>query len=292
MQIITRSQWGARAPKSKIYLATWSQRTHFTVHYSAANPNQSVRSIQNFQMDSNGWPDIGYNMLVDSQGRAYEGRFGGLLAIGAHARYWNTRSFGVCFIGRNGDDTPAARSTIREIYDMVCTAGKKDLVKVGHRDVNETHCPGDILHTWVHQNMPTTLQIEEPSSMMKMILVREASGTELWVSNLMYRIPVTSPEHLGNILWQTSGNGFWPGSFWHDGEVNVVADGQLDTWGADISPLEVLPIEITDAQLAAIAAAAEAGAAAGSEGATPEQVKQIIDEQLDQAFRGGADDDL
>ncbi|GAA4100516.1 MULTISPECIES: N-acetylmuramoyl-L-alanine amidase [Actinomadura] len=151
MDIISRAEWGARAPRSRT-TTTWSRRTEFIVHYSEGPTTQTPRQIQDFHMDSNGWADIGYNFLVDVQGRIYEGR--GWLVVGAHAPDHNTSGIGVCMIGRNGDATPAAKNAIRWLYDEAGRRADRSLKKLGHRDVYATTCPGDQLYAWVRAGMP------------------------------------------------------------------------------------------------------------------------------------------
>jgi len=124
---------------------------------------------------------------------------------------------------------------------------------------------------------------------MKLILVHETGNPAIWLSNLQTRVPVVNTAQLSNILAQGNAPGFWTGDLWQGGTVHTVPVGQLDQWGPDITPVDVVPMEITPEQLAAVSAAAAAGAEAGADGASPEEVKAIIDEQLDQAFRGGAD---
>lgn len=151
MEIISRSKWGARPPRNRT-TTTWSQRTEFVVHYSAGPTDQTPRQIQNFHMDGNGWSDVGYNFLVDTTGRIYEGR--GWLVVGAHAPNHNTSGLGVCFIGRDGDDTPEARRAIRWLYEEACRRAGRKLRVLGHRDVYSTSCPGERLHAWVRKGMP------------------------------------------------------------------------------------------------------------------------------------------
>jgi hypothetical protein len=57
-----------------------------------------------------GWPDLGYNLLVDSYGRIWEGRRGGLgrATIGTHAQGFNTGTLGVSMIG----DMTKTRATV------------------------------------------------------------------------------------------------------------------------------------------------------------------------------------
>ncbi|WP_301177244.1 peptidoglycan recognition protein family protein [Actinomadura geliboluensis] len=152
MNIISRSEWGARAPRGRDF-TTWAARREFVVHHSEGPITQSVRSIQDFHMDGNGWADIGYNFLVDHKGRAYAGR--GWLVIGAHAVEHNTSGIGVCVIGRDGADiTPAARAAVRQLYDAANAKAGRVLAKRCHSDLNETDCPGDVLRAWVRAGMP------------------------------------------------------------------------------------------------------------------------------------------
>lgn len=158
MNIISRKEWGARAPRSRSTV-NWGARTEFIVHYSEGPTTQSVRSIQNFHMDTRGWSDIGYNFLVDVQGRIYEGR--GWLTVGAHAPDHNASGIGVCMIGRDGDATPAAKASIRAVYDEACRRAGRNLAKLGHRDVYATSCPGDQLYAWVRAGMPAEQDQED-----------------------------------------------------------------------------------------------------------------------------------
>ncbi|TDC77639.1 N-acetylmuramoyl-L-alanine amidase [Actinomadura sp. 7K507] len=158
MDIISRAEWGARAPRSRSSVG-WSQRTEFIVHYSEGPTDQSVRSIQDFHMDGNGWSDVGYNFLVDISGRVYEGR--GWLVVGAHAPDHNTSGIGVCMIGRNGDSTAAAKRSIRWLYDEAARRTGRNLTRLGHRDVYATSCPGDELYAWVRAGMPADIEEDD-----------------------------------------------------------------------------------------------------------------------------------
>ncbi|WP_333486338.1 N-acetylmuramoyl-L-alanine amidase [Streptomonospora mangrovi] len=151
VDIVDRSEWGARAPTSTTE-TDWSARTEFVVHYSAGPPDQSPKDIQRHHMDSNGWSDIGYNFLVDTEGTAYEGR--GWLVVGAHATGHNTSGIGVCFIGGDSDTTSAAKNTIRALYHEANRKAGRTLTARGHRDVGSTSCPGDSLHQWVADGLP------------------------------------------------------------------------------------------------------------------------------------------
>ncbi|MFJ1588935.1 N-acetylmuramoyl-L-alanine amidase [Kitasatospora albolonga] len=146
LSIIPRMQWAARPPRT-VTDVELSARTGFAVHYSAGPPTQSIRAIQNYHMDGRGWPDIGYNFLVDRAGRIYEGR--GWTAVGAHATGYNTSHIGVCFIGSDGDATPHAKAAIRALYYQARHLTGKGLAATYHGAIGSTACPGADLRNWV-----------------------------------------------------------------------------------------------------------------------------------------------
>lgn len=155
MRFISREQWGARRPRAVTRVAA-AQRTHVTAHYTTgqelgrADTAEWVRSIQRFHMDGQGWSDIGYNYLIDREGRVFEGR--GWDVQGAHARGANTSGIGVAFLGNDDpgvqDVTPAARAAFVELYGWLHARTRRQLDRNGHRDVNDTACPGDELYKW------------------------------------------------------------------------------------------------------------------------------------------------
>ncbi|MEO3974719.1 N-acetylmuramoyl-L-alanine amidase [Streptomyces sp. CAU 1734] len=151
----TRAQWGARPP-TEVTRVPMSSRTGFTVHYSAGAAGQTVRQIQNYHMDSRGWSDIGYNFLVDRDGRIYEGR--GWDVVGAHATGHNSTHIGVCFIGQDGDATPRALSAIRALYEAAGSGAGRTLDRTWHGGLSgqSTQCPGAGLRAWVQGGMSAT----------------------------------------------------------------------------------------------------------------------------------------
>lgn len=144
VRIVSRSQWGARAPRSRQTVG-WGSRTEVTLHYSSGPESQTPRQIQDFHMNDNGWSDIGYNFLVDRNGTAYEGR--GWTVVGAHAAPRNTQGIGICYIGRDGM-TAAAKKAVVELYDQACAKAGRTLARKGHRDINSTSCPGSDNYSW------------------------------------------------------------------------------------------------------------------------------------------------
>lgn len=131
------------------------------VHHTATNkvaddPEASVRAIYYYHAVSRGWGDIGYNYVIDQNGRVYEGRYGGDGVVAGHAYGYNTGSLGIALLGNyqsNEIPAPMVKSLTGLIYE------KAELNKIdpdasglfrgevlpniiGHRDVGSTVCPG------------------------------------------------------------------------------------------------------------------------------------------------------
>jgi len=173
--MIDREAWGAAPPREEPTLVPHSERDQFMVHYSTGeelgrrDTFQWVREIQAYHQGHNGWSDVGYNYLVDREGRVFIGR--GRDAQGAHCSGSNRRAIGVCFLGDDDpgtqDATPAARAAIRSLHAQLEAELGRDLAPVGHRDGFATSCPGDELYGWVHAGMPArggVVQAPTPSA--------------------------------------------------------------------------------------------------------------------------------
>lgn len=158
---VSRAQWGARAPRGTVATTTWSRRVGVAVHHSAGAASSSasaIRAIQNGDMDSDGFQDVGYNWMVTQDGRLWEGRAGGWLAIGAHAGGQNTAWVGVCWLGHSGNTapSPAALATIRWVVDEARRRAGRQLEVRGHGQVpgQATECPGSRLRAWIAAGLP------------------------------------------------------------------------------------------------------------------------------------------
>lgn len=175
-RIIRRSEWGADE-SLRTGDPSYAARVRMGVlHHTASSNNYTqeevpgiLRAIYRYHTVNLGWDDIGYNMLVDRFGTVYEGRTGGLESgvVGAHARGWNTGTFGVSVIGcfdstacegidGGGATLPAAaeESVIEllawklDVHSINADAsiemnGVTRPTLIGHRDVGSTACPGD-----------------------------------------------------------------------------------------------------------------------------------------------------
>ena len=177
--VISRTQWGAdesiRRPE-----ISFAPPVRMVVHHTVTttndpNPAATVRAIYGYHVLANGWNDIGYNFLIDAQGRVYEGRWArgyapgevptgediaGRGVTGAHAEGNNTGTVGVALLGdfTAAPPTPAALDSLQRL--LAWKADRHDIdalgaanwttgvlpTIVGHRDVGATACPGDRFH--------------------------------------------------------------------------------------------------------------------------------------------------
>jgi hypothetical protein len=151
---------------------------HHTVNANDYAPEDSagiVLGIARYHRDSNGWNDIGYNFLVDRYGQVFEGRAGGIdqAVIGAQAQGYNSQSTGVACIGTFSEvaQTEAGMDALARVVGWklalhgvpvqgtvtVASAGGETnryrsgtpvtLQRIsGHRDGDQTSCPGDVLY--------------------------------------------------------------------------------------------------------------------------------------------------
>ncbi len=106
-----------------------------------------VRGIQRFhQGPERNWDDIGYSFLIGADGSVFEGR--GFRKVGAHTLGYNSRGYGVSFIGDYTNKLPP-KATIEAFCNLVGLLKSQgdicdDLEVKAHRQVREgTECPGN-----------------------------------------------------------------------------------------------------------------------------------------------------
>lgn len=113
VNIISRSQWGARNPKhvTAMHVPVHEFFIHHTESPSCSSQSECsarVRGIQNYHMDSRGWSDIGYSFLVGEDGNVYEGR--GWTHVGAHTAGYNSKAFAASMIGSYMSHLPNSKA--------------------------------------------------------------------------------------------------------------------------------------------------------------------------------------
>lgn len=156
------------------------------VHHTAGsnydpNPAATVRAIYHYHAVTQDWGDIGYNYLIDSAGRVYEGRYSraywsgetptsdngsGLTVAGGHALQHNSGTMGIALLGTFDRVAPtsAARSSLVNLLawaasvNGISPTGSSTYVNpvtgltryvpniAGHRNYNSTGCPGTALY--------------------------------------------------------------------------------------------------------------------------------------------------
>ncbi|MBA2363449.1 MAG: N-acetylmuramoyl-L-alanine amidase [Chloroflexia bacterium] len=128
-RVISRTQWGAeeqlrfdgngRETWGRQYTRPTKAIIHETVTLNHdPNPAATVRAIYYYHAVTRGWGDIGYNFLVDEQGRIYEGRAGGENVVGGHARCFNWGTIGIAALGEYNSARPSL-AMIRAIEDIL-----------------------------------------------------------------------------------------------------------------------------------------------------------------------------
>ena len=174
--VLKRNQW---RPNPRYlngqpdYLPTIKQvHVHHTVTangYRGQDVPAILRSMYSYHTNTLGWRDIGYNFLIDRFGRIWEGRSGGIgrLVLGAHTLGFNGSSVGISLIG-NFETARVSKSAQTSLVQLAAwkldrfgrnpagtikvkssgsdrfRAGARVTLPVidGHRDTNETACPG------------------------------------------------------------------------------------------------------------------------------------------------------
>ena len=166
--IISRNAWGANESyRYEDGMEAWPPEyeavEHVIVHHTETpnfeDPLVAVRSIYYYHAVTRGWGDIGYNYLVDFMGNVYEGRYGGENVIGGHAYQYAIGSSGIGTMGKFGDQAPTPEMTAGLTWITAWLTRDLDPYGVsdfhetpslpticGHRDVNVTDCPGDLLY--------------------------------------------------------------------------------------------------------------------------------------------------
>jgi hypothetical protein len=178
--ILRRRDWNAdeswRRGRASYNDTILQVHVHHTVSgntYSRAETPGLIRGMYYYHTRTLGWSDLGYNFLVDRFGRIWEGRAGGIgkAVRGAHTLGFNTTSCGVSVIGnfeqvpaddavvagvaavaawklaRYGRDPLGTTKVVSEGSDKFGRSRQVTLPVIdGHRDTNDTACPGRYLY--------------------------------------------------------------------------------------------------------------------------------------------------
>ena len=177
MNLVPRSEWGARNPRERLGLNTAGLRG-MAVHYSGglaerkedhAACDDVVRSIQNFHMDGQGWVDIAYSFLPCMHGYVYEGRGWGTRTAANGTNAGNAQYHAVCFLGGDKADRDDVTDAGRLALHSVIAEGKAKYPHAWevrpHSDFRSTACPGNEIRDWLRAGMPVNEVGARPADM-------------------------------------------------------------------------------------------------------------------------------
>jgi hypothetical protein len=254
-----------------------------TNDYTKLQAPAIVRGIELYHVKGNGWNDIGYNALVDRFGTVYEGRYGGIdrNVVGAHAKGFNTGSFGIAGMGNyQAVDPPQAEidalvrtlawrldlghvdplSTVNAISsgNERFNAGIPVLLRAisGHRDTGLTECPGQRLYVMLPSIAKRVAALGLPKLYAPLAAPDEGGGirfTARLSSALAWRVTVT--DAAGATLGSGSGAGADVDWTWRPpGPIPAGVGWRIETPGAT-SAVGTLAAQTTTALQIAPAAA-------------------------------------
>ena len=117
-----------------------SQTNRIILHHAAAE-NCSPEDIHRWHLN-NGWSGAGYHFLVRKDGKIY--RLRPEDTVGSHAYGSNSDSIGICAEGNYDYETMPEAQKNSLIWLVNYLKNKYGIsTVVGHRDVNNTSCPGN-----------------------------------------------------------------------------------------------------------------------------------------------------
>jgi N-acetyl-anhydromuramyl-L-alanine amidase AmpD len=164
------SAWGARPPSSPITVLD-TRPTMVIVHHTAganstdfsqAHAFALARAIQDYHMDHNGWIDSGQQFTISRGGFVMEGRHRSLEVLGggtrhvrgAHCSGQNDVAVGIENEGTyiTASPTTALWNSLVNMVAYICQQYSITPARIyGHRDFNNTECPGDRLYAMLPQ---------------------------------------------------------------------------------------------------------------------------------------------
>lgn len=115
---------------------------YIILHHSATDGG-TFESIRKYHIEHNGWKDIGYHYLIETDGSVHKGR--DETATGAHTVGLNNISIGICLVG-NFDKYEPNEAQLQALNDLISDIQYRynipnENIKM-HRDYANKTCPG------------------------------------------------------------------------------------------------------------------------------------------------------
>lgn len=158
---LTRSDWGAAAPRDTLVPLDKSRVEFWTAHFDGSrpigdrDPTALMRAFQRYHQYTRNFVDIAYNSAAFQNGWRAEGRgaFRGGHLLGSQ----NSVSWGcIGAVGVDEEPTPALYRAMRADYDAAVAWAGHYLKPMGHTqwpDANKS-CPGRFFMDWLRAGMP------------------------------------------------------------------------------------------------------------------------------------------
>lgn len=122
-------------------------------HIGGTDEDVSAADVHQWHLN-NGWAGIGYHFVIRKNGSIERGR--PLNTIGAHCYGYNKDSVGINLVGdfEMAEPTDAQITSVKVLTAWLCRFyrlnPKSVSTLVGHRDLNDTLCPGRNLYTQIN----------------------------------------------------------------------------------------------------------------------------------------------
>lgn len=133
-----------------------AETNRIIIHHTGLPKDRDMTAaeIHMLHRDRLGWAGIGYHYVIRKNGMIERGR--GWNMVGAHAAENNKDSVGIALAGNFciGSPTPAQINSLVSLLVTLCGVYQlvpDELSVIGHRDVNATACPGDMLYAMLPQ---------------------------------------------------------------------------------------------------------------------------------------------
>jgi hypothetical protein len=182
-QVICRDAWGARPPGDTMVAHTLQR---LTLHHTAARLDDNAdaparaRSHQAFHQGE-GFADLAYHFLVDTQGNILEGRPIGY-AGETFTEYDPAGHFLVCCEG-NFDSQDPTGPQLESVADLFAWAAQTHSVDPstlgGHRDYAATSCPGDRLYPLLSEGRLAAMVAERMTGTVERLDICGPEGTTM-----------------------------------------------------------------------------------------------------------------
>lgn len=121
-----------------------------------ASMDIGVEEITDWHVNGNGWSDIGYHYVIRRDGNIETGR--NLNTPGAHVKGFNSKSWGVCWVGGRGSDgNPEDNRTDEQkmslaalLFTLQMEAPQAKII--GHGQLNDgKSCPNFDVEEWLEE---------------------------------------------------------------------------------------------------------------------------------------------